>query len=116
MEHLAAWGPLKWVETKDGLEIRHDGDLPPHSGLGPRSSLMVGFDTCPQALTGKMSSKEELAVDAVHIEQNVIGEHVWSQDQSLPLNGGFTWIEFHRDGTFDVYPVIIPTHRRDMLG
>jgi len=116
VKHPAVRAILNWAQIEDGLEIHHDGDLPARSGLGSSSSFTVGLIHALQALKGKMASKEKLAADAIHIEQNVIGEHVGSQDQISAAYGGFNRIEFHRNGTFDVSPVTIPTHRRNILG
>ena len=68
-----------------------------------------------QALNGQMASKDGLARDAIHVEQNIIGEHVGSQDQVSAAFGGFNRIEFHRNDSFDVSPVILPRHRRQEL-
>jgi len=116
IEHPAVRAILKWAEMEDGLEIHHDGDLPARSGLGSSSSFTVGLMHALEALKGRMSSKERLAMDAIHIEQNVIGEHVGSQDQISAAYGGLNRIEFHRDGTFDVSPVVIPMHHCNTLG
>ena len=56
----------KWSLIESGLEIHYDGDLPARSGLGSSSSFTVGL---MHTLQGKMSSKEKLATDAIHIEQ-----------------------------------------------
>jgi len=116
IEHPAVRAILRWAEMEDGLEIHHDGDLPARSGLGSSSSFTVGLMHALEALKGRMSSKERLAMDAIHIEQNVIGEHVGSQDQISAAYGGLNRIEFHHDGTFDVSPVVIPMHRCNTLG
>jgi D-glycero-alpha-D-manno-heptose-7-phosphate kinase len=62
-----------------------------------------------------MANKAGLARDAIHIEQNIIGENVGSQDQVSAAFGGFNRIEFHRNDSFDVTPVILPGHRREEL-
>ncbi len=116
IEHPAVRAILNWAQIEDGLEIHHDADLPARSGLGSSSSFTVGLMHALQALQGKMSTKDKLATDAIHIEQDVIGEHVGSQDQISAAYGGFNRIEFHRNGTFDVSPAILPAHRRTILG
>lgn len=97
------------------MEIHHDGDLPARSGLGSSSSFTVGLLHALQGLNGQMSYKESLARDAIHVEQNIIGENVGSQDQVSAAFGGFNRIEFHRNDSFDVSPVILPGHRREEL-
>jgi D-glycero-alpha-D-manno-heptose-7-phosphate kinase len=115
IEHPAVRAVFNWANVIDGLEIHHDGDLPARSGLGSSSTFTVGLAHALYSLRGKMVSHETLARDAIHIEQNLIGEHVGSQDQVSAAYGGFNRINFHRDDTFDVLPVILPIHRRDEL-
>ncbi len=102
---------LNWAEVEEGLEIHHDGDLPARSGLGSSSAFTVGLTHALQALRGKMVDKGTLAKDAIHIEQELIGENVGSQDQISAAFGGFNRIDFHSDDSFDVSPLILPTAR-----
>jgi D-glycero-alpha-D-manno-heptose-7-phosphate kinase len=98
-----------------GLEIHHDGDLPARSGLGSSSSFTVGLINVLMAMQGKYVSKEELARNAIHVEQNVIKENVGSQDQVSAAIGGFNRIQFRQDDTFDVAPIILPREKLQNL-
>ena len=60
-------------------------------------------------------SKEELARQAIHVEQTVIRENVGSQDQVSAAFGGLNRIEFRRDGSFDVAPIVLPIERLAIL-
>lgn len=115
IEHPAVRAILEWVKCDIGLEIHHDGDLPARSGLGSSSSFTVGLLHALAALEGRYVTKEELAKDAIHVEQNVIKEHVGSQDQISAAFGGFNRIEFRRNDTFEVAPVILPKKRIEEL-
>ncbi|HEX7684662.1 MAG TPA: kinase [Trinickia sp.] len=115
IEHPSVRAVLNWAHVEDGLEIHHDGDLPARSGLGSSSSFTVGLVHALYGLGGRMANKDELANAAIHIEQNVIGEHVGSQDQISAAFGGFNRIEFHRKGSFDVVPMMMPAERREAL-
>ncbi len=115
IEHPSVRAVLNWAKVEDGLEIHHDGDLPARSGLGSSSSFTVGLLHALQGMRGQMAYKNGLARDAIHIEQNVIGENVGSQDQVSAAFGGFNRIEFHRNDTFEVTPVILRQDRRDEL-
>jgi D-glycero-alpha-D-manno-heptose-7-phosphate kinase len=115
IEHPSVRAVLNWANVVDGLEIHHDGDLPARSGLGSSSAFTVGLVHALRGLRGQMASHDALARDAIHIEQNLIGENVGSQDQVSAAYGGFNRIDFHRDDTFDVAPVILPALRRDEL-
>jgi len=111
IKHPAVRAVLGWANCSKGLEIHHDGDLPARSGLGSSSSFTVGLLHAMSALKGQYVSKEQLARDAIHIEQNVIGEHVGSQDQVAAAYGGFNHIEFLPSGGFQVSPVILGKRR-----
>ena len=113
--HPSVRAVFNWANVAEGLEIHHDGDLPARSGLGSSSSFTVGLVHALYATRGQMIKKESLARDAIHIEQNLIGESVGSQDQVSAAFGGFNRIEFHRNDAFTVEPVILPPVRRDEL-
>ena len=115
IQHPAARAVLQWNGNQDGLEIHHDGDLPARSGLGTSSSFTVGLINAVKALEGRLVSKEELARDAIHIEQCVLREPVGSQDQISAAFGGFNRITFSPDGSFDLQPVILPRERQAEL-
>lgn len=115
IEHPAIRGVLSWMNWEKGLEIHHDGDLPARSGLGSSSSFTVGLINTLLALRGERISKKELGQKAIYLEQDVINEHVGSQDQISAAYGGFNRIEFHRNGDFTVEPVIIDNNRLEEL-
>lgn len=112
IKHPAVRGVLSTVNTTKGLEIHHDGDLPARSGLGSSSSFTVGLLHALAALRGSYISKEQLARDALHVEHEVIGESVGSQDQVAAAFGGFNRIEFLRSGNFTVSPVVLKKQRQ----
>ena len=115
LQHPAVRAVLQWNGNHDGLEIHHDGDLPARSGLGSSSAFTVGLINAMRALEGRQVSKEELARDAIYIEQCVLREPVGSQDQISAAFGGFNRIAFRPDGSFDLQPIVLPAERRNEL-
>ncbi|MSP97729.1 MAG: kinase [Betaproteobacteria bacterium] len=111
IKHPAVRAVLGWRGVTRGLEIHHDGDLPARSGLGSSSAFTVGLLHALSALEGRYISKQELATQAIHVEQDVIRESVGSQDQVLAAFGGFNRIEFRTDGTFQADPIILTGSR-----
>jgi D-glycero-alpha-D-manno-heptose-7-phosphate kinase len=93
---------LKYMGLEKGVEIIHTGDIPAMSGIGSSSSFTVGLLNALYALRGEVVTKRRLAFDAIHVEQNMIGEPVGSQDQTAAAFGGFNHIEFggKKDGIF----------------
>ena len=98
---------FKWLNITDGLEIHHDGDLPARSGLGSSSSFTVGLLNVLNAHQNLMSSKRELAKKAIYVERELIKESGGWQDQIAVSYGGFNYITFKQNKTFEVEPVIL---------
>lgn len=94
IDHPAVREVLRFKKVTDGVEIHHDGDLPARTGLGSSSSFTVGLLHAVYAMQGKMVSKEQLAKEAIHIEQNMCKENVGCQDQVFAAYGGFNLIKF----------------------
>lgn len=115
IEHPSVKACLQDVNNKIGLEIHHDGDLPARSGLGSSSSFTVGMLHALSAFMGKYVSKDTLARQAMHVEQDLIKEHVGSQDQISAAYGGFNKIQFFKNGNFSVEPVIVSNLRQAEL-
>lgn len=107
IQHPAVRGALEYLDIKKGVEIHHDGDLPARSGLGSSSSFTVGLSHALYALTGRMVTKRQLALDAIHIEQEVLHENVGSQDQTSAAFGGLNKIQFGGDSQIQVHPITI---------
>jgi D-glycero-alpha-D-manno-heptose-7-phosphate kinase len=62
-----------------------------------------------------MPTKRELALKALEIEQQIIGESVGSQDQVAAAFGGFNRIEFGGEKEFEVDPIILGKERLQEL-
>jgi len=113
--HPAVRAVLTEIPVDRGIEIHHDGDLPARSGLGSSSSFTVGMIHALMALKGRYVSKEYLGTEAIRMEQQVLKEHVGSQDQVSAAYGGFNVIEFARDDHFVVSPMILGRERIEEL-
>src|SRR5260370_2663921 len=111
IEHPSVRGCLQFLGIDDGVEIHHVADLPARTGLGTSSAFTVGFLLGLYALREQMRNKHALALDAIHVEQEVLKEAVGSQDQVSDAYGGFNRINFHTDGGFEVKHVIAPAAR-----
>ena len=115
IEHPAIRGILNNLNWNKGIEVHHDGDLPARSGLGSSSSFTVGFLNTLAAMQGKLTSKYDLAKDAINIEQNILKENVGCQDQIAAAFGGFNKIQFYGENSFDISPIIVRPERLDFL-
>ena len=106
IKHPTVRAILKELNPEKGLEIHHDGDLPARAGLGSSSSFAVGLLNAINALSGRRSTKQNLAEHATYIEQKIMKENVGCQDQITTAYGGFNVIKFEPDGSKNISPVI----------
>jgi len=111
ISHPAVRGILKYLDWREGLEIHHDGDLPARGGMGSSSAFTVGLLHALNGLKGRMMSKRHLALESIHIEQNVLRETVGSQDQVSVAFGGFNHVRFLPGGEITVTPVTLSGSR-----
>ncbi len=102
---------LRYLGINRGVEIHHDGDLPARSGMGTSSSFTIGLLHGLYALKGYMPTKQQLAEEGIHIEQEILKETVGSQDQISAAFGGFNHITFLPSGTFSVRPITLTPER-----
>ena len=111
IDHPSIRETLRYMNIHEGIEIHHDGDLPARTGLGSSSSFTVGLLNSLYALKGQIVTKEQLAKEAIHIEQNMIKENVGCQDQTLAAYGGFNHVEFGGANHLKVQPLTIPLNK-----
>jgi D-glycero-alpha-D-manno-heptose-7-phosphate kinase len=106
IQHPSVRECLKFLNVAGGIEVHHVADLPARTGLGTSSAFTVGLLLSLYALKNQMRDKNALAADAIHVEQNLIGEAVGSQDQVSAAFGGFNRINFNRDDSFEVRRIL----------
>lgn len=78
----------------EGLEVVYQGDLPAQSGVGTSSAFTVGLLAAVKALKGHVPTREELAREAIWVEQELLAEKVGVQDQIASAYGGLNLITF----------------------
>ncbi len=115
IKHPSVRECLRYLNINRGVEMVHTGDIPAQAGMGSSSAFTVGLLTALYALTGRMATKRQIVRDALHIEQDVLGENVGSQDQVAAAFGGFNKIEFGGDREFYVSPLTLGREKIDLL-
>src|SRR3989344_1343212 len=115
IKHPSVRECLNFLNIDKGIKMVYVADLPAMSGIGSSSAFTVGFLNSLYALQGKKVDKKQLAMDAVHVEQNLIKEHVGSQDQVAAAFGGFNRIDFGGDEKITVSPIVMPQNRLQKL-
>ena len=115
IQHPSVKATLNFMGNNRGVEIHHDGDLPARTGLGSSSSFTVGLVHALYALNGKMVTKRQVSLDAIHIEQDLLKENVGAQDQTCAAFGGFNKIEFGGDQLIQVQPITLHQKKCHLL-
>jgi len=108
IKHPSFRETLKFMKLhNDSIELVHTGELPAGTGLGSSSAFTVGLLNTLYAYKNLLASKRTIALNAIHIEQNEINEHVGSQDQVACCFGGINKINFTKKNIFEVEPLAI---------
>jgi len=111
IEHPSVRGCLQFMGMDEGVEIHHVADLPARTGLGTSSAFTVGLLLGLHALKDQMRDKKTLAAEAIHVEQEILGEAVGAQDQVNAAYGGFNRIDFRADGAIEVNRIVTASSR-----
>lgn len=114
INHPAIRNAMKMLDMHE-IRLTYEADLPARSGLGTSSSFAVGMLNAFYALKGKYADKRKLANEAIYLERVLCQEAGGWQDQIAASFGGMNKIEFKKDGTYEVVPVIIHPDRKNQL-
>ncbi len=115
IRHPSARECLRFMGVDGGIEIHYVSDLPARTGLGSSSSATVGLLHALHRVKGESVNREQLAAEAVHVEQRLIGERVGCQDQYACAIGGLSQLEFHPDGHVTAHPVALDAVQLELL-
>lgn len=114
IEHPAIKHAMKMLDIHE-IRLTYEGDLPARSGLGTSSSFAVGMLNAFHALKGKYADRKRLADEAIYLERVLCNEAGGWQDQIAAAYGGMNRIDFNKDGSYDVKPIIIHPDRKNQL-
>lgn len=118
VEHNIIREALNMVGIERGIEVVYMGDIPLGSagiGLGSSSSLAVGVLNALYAYKGQHVSAEKLAREACEIEIDILGNPIGKQDQYAAAYGGFNYIQFNKDESVFVDPIICKRKTKEQL-
>ncbi len=115
IQHPSARECLRFMGINGGIEIHYISDLPARTGLGSSSSATVGLLHALHAFKGDSVSPEQLAAEAVYVEQHCIRERVGSQDQYICALGGFRHLGFSEDGRVSADITVLRPERLQAL-
>jgi D-glycero-alpha-D-manno-heptose-7-phosphate kinase len=99
----------------DGVDFASASDVPAGTGLASSSAFAANLISLCDAYTGRSQSQLDIADGACDIELNVLKEPIGKQDQYGCAVGGLKKIEFHKDDTVTVEPILLTSKQRDRL-
>jgi len=118
LEHNIIREALKIVGIDKGVEIVYMADIPLGSagiGLGSSSSLAVGVLNALYAYQGMHVSAERLAREACQIEIDILQHPIGKQDQYIAAYGGMNYLQFNKDESVFVDPIIFDSESKKAL-
>lgn len=118
LEHNIIREALRLASIEKKIEVVYMGDIPLGSagvGLGSSSSLAIGVLNALYAFKSNHTSAEQLAKDACKIEIQILGYPIGKQDQYIGAYGGFNYIQFNKDETVLVEPIICKSETKTRL-
>lgn len=92
---------------EDNLEIGIFSHMPVGTGLGGSSAFTVALVKGLSTYAGKRLTKNEIAEIACEIEINKLREPIGKQDQFAAALGGFNVIQFNKNDSVDVRPMLL---------
>jgi len=105
IEHRVFRECLKLCGLEKDIELQTMADLPAFTGLGSSSSFTVALLHAIHSFKGEFLTPHGLACEAIHVERNLLHEHVGCQDQVVAAFGGFNLVEFRSERDFEVQRV-----------
>lgn len=111
IQHPAIRAALEKLGLDSGLEMHVMADMPARTGLGSSSSFVVAMLQALHGFCGRFRSARDLADEAIEIERYILKEAGGWQDQVIAAHGGFSLINFGRDGSYHVTQVPLPQQR-----
>ena len=94
VQHKAVRAAFKHYGVVRPLDISVMADMPASSGLGSSSTFSVGLLNLIAHLHQEKVTKLDLALRAIHLERELIGENVGVQDQLHASFGGINRFDF----------------------
>ncbi len=116
IQHPSIREALRLLGIDGGIEIVSISDIPSGgTGLGSSSSFLVGLLNALHAWNGELVPPRQLAEEAVHIARDVLKEPGGKQDEYIAAYGGLQFMEFNKDESVAVRPVVMTEEARTSL-
>ncbi|MGC8496370.1 MAG: kinase [Candidatus Micrarchaeia archaeon] len=116
IQHPTVREALRLLDIKGGLQVVSITEIPSRgTGLGSSSSFLVGLLYALHTWLGEPATQEQLAREAFHIEREVLREEGGKQDQYIAAYGGIRLMEFNKDESVSMKPIVLKNDSRELL-
>ncbi len=106
---------LKLLKIDYPIEISSFADIPASTGLGSSSAFTVGLVKALYALSGRNTSKRQIAEIASKIEVNLLKRRIGRQDHYSTSYGNLNKIDFFKNGKIKINKIKIANKNRKIL-
>lgn len=94
IQHRAVRAAFEHYRLDQAMDVSVMADMPASSGLGSSSSFSVGLLLLLARLRGERITKLDLALRAIRLERDLLGDNVGVQDQLHAAFGGINRFDF----------------------
>lgn len=112
LQHSRIRAALMDLGIENNIEIGSFASLPAKTGLGSSSSFSVALMKGLHAFKGNRVNAAEAAEEASRLEISLLKEPIGKQDQYAAAVGGLNLIQFNKDGSVDVEPIMLDFRKR----
>ena len=98
---------LKYHNIDKPIEMFSFSDIPSRTGLGGSSAYCIAMSYLIKKIKEENINKKEIIDSAIKIEREILNESGGIQDQIWPFAKGFSSIDIHTDGTYNIKPLPI---------
>ena len=114
-EFLTLPKAVAWHFGLDRARLAAASELPPGGGLGASAAVCVALVAAGSAFVGEQLARSGVAEVAARIEMGVLRRPCGKQDQYTAAYGGLNLLEFARDGSVAVTPILPSAEARREL-
>lgn len=112
LQHHRVREALLDLNITESIEISSFSQLPGQTGLASSSAFSVALLKGLNALLGKKLSAKMCADAACRLEIDMVGEPIGKQDQYASAVGGLNILQFNKNETVDVEPILLDYQHR----
>lgn len=126
LQHVKNWDEIENPLIKEVLKYRNIqvpiefncfSDIPSRTGLGGSSAFCAGMlYLIDKVFKNPEITKQNLAIESIHVERDLLQEPGGIQDQIWPIYGGLNTIEIKPNGDFLVKPLAVTPEFKNELG